>query len=78
MPREDGASKALRLLCSGRVVVRTITDTAITADVRGDSAKVYRVVLDPTGWHDDCDSVGNHCSHIRAVQLVTLEPRGLQ
>jgi hypothetical protein len=73
MPREGAAPKARRLLSEARVTIRTIGPDAIVANVRGDSARVYAVVWDPTGWHCPCPAV-SRCSHILAVQLVVLEP----
>lgn len=74
MPREDAAAKARRLLAEGRVTVRTITTDQIVAEVRGDSARAYSTRWDPGGWHCDCDAL-SRCSHVRAVQLITLEPK---
>jgi uncharacterized Zn finger protein len=73
MPRENAALKARRLLSEGRVTLRRIGPDAIVARVRGDSAKVYNVTWDPTGWFCPCDAAGR-CSHILAVLLVVLEP----
>jgi uncharacterized Zn finger protein len=73
MPREGAALKARRLLSEGRVTLRRIGPDAIVARVRGDSAREYLVVWDPTGWHCPCDAAGR-CSHVLAVQLVVLEP----
>jgi len=73
--REDAQTKARRLAAEGRVTVRHVSDDAITATVRGDSARCYWVTWSPTGWVCPCDSVGARpCSHIRSVQLTTLEP----
>ena len=74
MPRENAQTKAARLCASGRVAVRSVREDVIRATVKGDSARIYTVVFDPSGWRDDCDALGV-CSHIRAVQLCTLEPR---
>jgi uncharacterized Zn finger protein len=73
VPREDARGKARRLLAEGRVTLRRIGPDAIVAHVRGDSAKVYAVCWDPSGWFCPCDAAGR-CSHILAVQLITLEP----
>jgi hypothetical protein len=74
MPRESAAVKAIRLLSSGRVVVRHVSDVAIVANVRGDSARIYSVSWSPEGWHCPCDAASTRCSHVQAVQLCTLEP----
>jgi hypothetical protein len=71
--RENAQAKARRLLTEGRVTLRRFGPDAIVARVRGDSAREYLVVWDPTGWHCPCDAAGR-CSHVLAVQLVVLEP----
>ena len=73
--REDAASKARRLLAEGRVTMRVITTDEIVAEVRGDSARTHSTGWDPGGWYCDCDA-RSRCSHVRAVQLVVLEPTG--
>jgi uncharacterized Zn finger protein len=55
------------------MTLRRIGPDAIVAKVRGDTAREYVVVWDPTGWRCPCDAVGR-CSHIIAVQLIVLEP----
>ena len=76
MTREDAATKARRLLAEGRITLRHIGDDLVRADVRGDTARIYAVAWSPAGWSCDCDAI-SRCSHIRSVQLVTLEPRPL-
>lgn len=76
MPREDASAKARRLLAEGRVTVRRLADDAIEANVHGDSARVYHVCWSPRCWDCGCDAASIRCSHVRAVQLVVLEPRG--
>ena len=71
--REDAATKARRLLGEGRLTLRVLEEDEIVATVRGDSARIHTVHWDSDGWSDDCDAVGK-CSHIRALQLVVLEP----
>jgi hypothetical protein len=46
MVREDVGAKAKRLLGEGRVTIRLLTDDAIEANVRGDSARLYEVPMD--------------------------------
>lgn len=72
--REDAQVKARRLLASGRVTLRRLDEDVIVAAVRGDSARVYLTGWDPSGWWCSCPAQ-RRCSHIRALQLVTLEPR---
>ena len=69
--REDAQTKARRLVSEGRVTIRRIGDDLIVADVRGDTAEVYPVTWDPDSWSCGCPALGR-CSHVRAVQLVTL------
>jgi uncharacterized Zn finger protein len=73
VPREDAQAKAARLAGSGRTTIRHVSDDAIVANVRGDSAMVYIVTWSPAGWSCSCPALGR-CSHIRAVMLVLLEP----
>jgi hypothetical protein len=73
MTREDVQAKAVRLVGSGRVTLRSLGPDLIAARVRGDSAQVYNVGWDPDGWRCDCEAV-TRCSHIRAVQLVSVAP----
>lgn len=60
-----------------RVVEASEDDGHVQAEVRSDSARVYVVTFqtDDGGWSCGCAARGV-CSHVRAVQLVTvLEPR---
>ena len=76
MPRETTADKAARLLAQGRVTVRRVADDAIVCRIRGDSARVYSTGWDPSGWFCNCEAgaLRRRCSHVRAVQLIALEP----
>jgi hypothetical protein len=69
--REDASVKARRLLGEGRVTIRFVGDDRIWASVRGDTAEVYAVEWTPEGWWCSCPAA-SRCSHVRAVQLVTL------
>ncbi len=73
--RENAAAKARRLLSEGRLDVRKVEADEIAAYVRGDSAEVYSVGYTPAGWYCDCSARGR-CSHVMALQLVTLVRRG--
>ena len=75
VPREDVATKARRLLAEGRLTIRVLSEHLIEAAVRGDSALVYTTRWDRGGWTCTCDA-RSRCSHIRALQLVVLEPVG--
>ncbi len=76
--RESTHIKARRLLVEGRVRVISAheDDGYVSAEVRGDSARIYVIFYDADhGWECGCPTVGV-CSHIRAVQLiVVVEPR---
>jgi uncharacterized Zn finger protein len=69
--RENAYAKARRLLAEGRVTVQFVGDHEIRAHVRGGTAEVYAVTWSPDGWACSCPALGR-CSHVRAVQLVTL------
>jgi uncharacterized Zn finger protein len=76
--RENAATKGCRLLVEGRVRVLEASEDGgyVSAEVRGDSARIYVVSYEAgEGWRCDCPTFGV-CSHIRAVQLVVVvEPR---
>jgi uncharacterized Zn finger protein len=73
--RESAHDKARRLLVEGRVrIVSASEDNGlVSAEVRGDSARVYAVSYEPAngGWHCNCPSRGV-CSHIRSLMLVVV------
>lgn len=72
MPRENAHDKGRRLLTEGRLVVKAVSDKHISARCRGDSGEIYTLAADPHGWSCSCPAV--RCSHLVALQLVTLEP----
>lgn len=77
--RESAHVKARRLLTEGRVRVVSAheDDGFVSAEVRGDSARIYVVSYEAgdSGWRCSCPTVGV-CSHLRAVQLIVVcEPR---
>jgi hypothetical protein len=77
--REAADVKARRYLVEARVRVRQADedDGAVMAEVRGDSGRIYAAGHDlERGWWCDCPAIGPRCSHLRALQLVTvMEPR---
>jgi uncharacterized Zn finger protein len=78
--KESAHTKARRLLTEGRLRVLSASedDGYVAAEVRGDSARVYAVSYDEGCWRCDCATIGA-CSHIKAVQLVTVcQPRKAQ
>lgn len=74
MSRENSYSKASRLLVEARLEVRLVNKDVIVGVVRGDSGEVYDVMSTPSGWSCRCPAFGR-CSHIYALQRVTLRPR---
>ena len=74
MVRESAATKARRLLTEGRVTITRVDGAEINALVRGDSAGLYLVQHRPGWWTCLCDAISTLCSHVRAVQLVTVVP----
>jgi hypothetical protein len=72
--RENAAAKARRLLAESRVAVTKVTGPEIDAIVRGDSARMYLVQHRPGWWTCPSDAVSALCSHVQAVQLVTVVP----
>ena len=67
MTRENAPTKARRLLTEGRVVVTRIDTYRIDAQVRGDSAALYRVAYLGGQWHCTCPA-RTRCSHVQATQ----------
>jgi uncharacterized Zn finger protein len=64
--------KGRRLLTEGRVRMVDVRPHRVVADVRGGSAKVYRVCFaEGLGWTCSCPTIGR-CSHIVATQLVVI------
>jgi hypothetical protein len=73
--RESLQERALRLIADGRLVVTWVDGEQAQAHVRGtDTTHVtgYR----RGGWWCDCQAhrFGRRCSHLAALQLVTLRP----
>lgn len=71
---ENVAQKARRLLAEGRLeVVRADKGGIVVARCRGDSAEVYDLGFDPGPgeWRCTCPA-RSKCSHIAALQLVTV------
>lgn len=72
MTRENVQAKGRRLLTEGRVVVKTVNAQQITASVRGSGA-IHQTGYDRGTWYCTCPAKGL-CSHLVAVQLVTVAP----
>lgn len=73
--RENAASKACRLLISGRVFVRIVNANEVIAAVRGDRGELYATGFIRFRWRCSCPAVGP-CSRLLAVQRVALTPGG--
>jgi uncharacterized Zn finger protein len=74
MPRENAEGKGRRYLCEGRLLVRSVGPQGIRAIARG-NGDIYRVGYQRGGWDCTCPAVGR-CSHLVALQLVTVRPGG--
>lgn len=74
---ETAAEKARRYLVSGRVTVYGADTTRALATVEGDHG-VYEVQRTSVErWICTCPAgqFGTECSHVRALKLITAEPR---
>lgn len=74
MTRENADVKGRRLLVEARLVVNRVGAGEIEATCRGDSGEMYTVGHVTGGWYCSCPALG-HCSHLVALQLVTLRPQ---
>jgi uncharacterized Zn finger protein len=74
--RENAEMKGRRYLIEGRLLVHAVTETTILATVRG-SGEFYRLGYSPEGWWCECPALGR-CSHLVALQAVTVRPKGAQ
>lgn len=70
-PRESAEVKGRRYLIEGRLVIKHVSEDAIRARCRGGGA-VYELGLDRGEWFCSCPALGR-CSHLVALQLVTVE-----
>lgn len=75
--RESAPVKARRLLVEARVNLRVVDGEQVRAIVRGDSALCYETGFDGHRWFCTCDAASTLCSHVRAVQLVTIQPKSI-
>jgi uncharacterized Zn finger protein len=75
MARESMEAKAVRLLAEGRLRVVLVDGERIEARVRGSEAD-HSVGYQRGGWWCDCEAhrFGRRCSHLAALQLVTVRP----
>lgn len=75
MPRENAEAKGRRYLTEGRLLVRFAGPQGIRAICRG-NGEFYRVGYERGGWWCTCPAKGR-CSHLIALMLVTVRPRGM-
>lgn len=74
--KDNKRYKAMRILLTGRLLVKRVDADAILADVRGDSGKLYTC-----GWRTDKQRWGctcparTDCSHLMALWAVTAVER---
>lgn len=78
MTRETVPDKAARYLAEGRLTVTWVRGDYVVATCEGDSGK-YRLGHQPgRGWHCDCPVRNDRCSHLIALELVTVRRAGPQ
>lgn len=68
--RENAATKGLRYLTEGRVIVTKVNGGSVLAYVRGEGA-VYRAGYEAGSWWCNCPARTERCAHPTAVRLVT-------
>jgi len=75
MARETLEAKAVRLLAEGRLRVVLVDGQRIEARVLGLGAE-HSIGYQRGGWWCDCEAhrFGRRCSHLAALQLVTVRP----
>jgi len=74
---ESAAVKARRYLTEGRLLVLEVAVDRIAALCRGDTG-LYSLGYAAGDWVCDCPARSRGCSHLRALQLVTVaDPRHL-
>ena len=78
MARGSAETKGRLLLTEARLVVSCVDGDLITASCRGDSGEVYTLGHDPQRgrWYCTCQEMKGRCSHLVALQLVTIRQRG--
>lgn len=73
--RESAHVKGRRLLVEGRLIVTKVDGDNIRSSCRGDSGEVYRQAHHAGQWWCSCPAK-TRCSHVVALQLVTVRNRG--
>jgi uncharacterized Zn finger protein len=76
--RETAAVKARRYLAEGRLLVLEVAVDRIAALCRGDTG-LYALGYAAGEWACDCPARSRRCSHLQALQLVTVaDPRQIR
>lgn len=73
--RENSASKGRRYLAEGRLLVREVSPTRVSAACKGDG-EVYALTGTAGGWTCSCPALSMDCCHLIALRLVTVRPLG--
>ena len=73
MSRETVEAKAARYVCAGRLIVTEVAGGRMSATCRG-GGELYRLGFVRGQWFCSCPARGV-CSHLLALQLVTVQPR---
>lgn len=77
--RESVEEKGRRLLVEGRLTLLDVgkSNGFVLAECRGDTGAQYVLGFDPGAreWRCTCENKGR-CSHVVALQLVTVLPKG--
>jgi uncharacterized Zn finger protein len=69
--KENAPTKAMRYLVEGRILIRLVSDSAVSAQVRG--REIYTVEHAPgRGWSCTCPARGR-CAHRLAVAHVVAQ-----
>ena len=72
--RENVATKAIRYLVEGRIMIRSVGPQGVRAHARG-QGHVYNVAYEGgAGWSCSCPARTPKCCHIVATQLVVAVP----
>lgn len=72
--RESVQSKAIRILLDRRLTILGVRNDRVWAEVRGTTDRVYHPCYTHGRWSCDCDNRSNRCSHLVALQYVTVRP----
>lgn len=71
--RESAQTKSKRILVEGRLIIRAIYVDRIVAHCRGTGA-IHNLGYDRGHWRCSCPVTTDRCSHLLALQTVTVRP----